>query len=382
MLPKNNQGSVLIRVIVVLVVIAGAAVAFFLSTQRTARVKAASRDTAVDAVTGSVMISADGGYRDLPSEAPGKVVECNIKPGSHFKKGDVLVKLDTTDLQRLKDEANRKYDSDKARAKIILDNPEKNVATVKLANAKRLFSLGNVSEDDVNTVQRALDAINTKLNLTEFDDKKSDDDYKVAMDGYDLLLKKMEVRAPFDGAIESALTWEGALITVGTPVAKVYSHARIVAAKIGEESFGRLKVGQSARLRLLTYGSRNYDATVSELLPTADDAQRFTVYLDVTDVKVAPELLPELLKPGSSGEVTITVGQRPNAVMIQRRGLFDANKVFVVKDGVVQKREVEVGFVALNIVEIRKGIEVGDHVIVDRIEEFRDGQRVRVEVEN
>ena len=376
MRPKNNQGSVLVRVIIVLVVFAGAAVAFFLSTQRTARVKAASRDTAVDAVTGSVMISADGGYRDLPSEAAGKVAECNIKPGSHFKKGDVLVKLDTTELQRTKDETDRKYKSDKARAKIILDNnPEKKVATEKLANAKRLFLLGNASDDEVNTAQRALDAITTKLSLTDFDDKKGEEDYRLANEGYDLLLKKMEVRAPFDGTIEGALTWEGALITVGTPVARVFSRSRVVAAKIGEESFGRVKVGQSARLRLLTYGSQNYEATVSELLPTADDAQRFTVYLDV-------KVDPDLLKPGSSGEVTITVAQRPNAVMIQRRGLFDANKLFVVKDGRVQKREVEVGFVALNIVEIRKGIEVGDQVIVDRLEEFRAGQRVRVEVEN
>ena len=185
----------------------------------------------------------------------------------------------------------------------------------------------------------------------------------------------MEILAPFDGTVEGALTWEGALIAIGTPVARIFSRSRVVAAKIGEESFGRVKVGQSARLRLLTYGSQNYDATVSELLPTADDAQRFTVYLDV-------KVDPELLKPGSSGEVTITVAQRPDAVMISRRALFDANKVFVVKDGRVQQREVEVGYVALNRVEIRKGIEVGEHVIVDRLEEFRDGQRTRVEVEN
>ena len=234
MLPKNNQGSVLVRVIIVLVVLAGAAVAFFLSTQRTARVKAASRDTAVDAVTGSVMISADGGYRDLPSEAAGKVVECNIKQGSSFKKGDVLVKLDTTDLQRGKDEAKRKYDSDKERAKFILDNnPEKKVAEEKLANLERLRKLGNVSDDDVNAAERTLAAIKSKLGLAALDDKKGDEDYKVLIDGYDLLLKKMEVRAPFDGAIESVLTWEGALITTGTPVARVYSHSRIVAAKIG-----------------------------------------------------------------------------------------------------------------------------------------------------
>ncbi len=376
MRPKNNQGSVLVRVVVVLVLLGGAAAAFFLSTDRTARVKAASREIAVDAVTGSVMIYAEGLIRDLPSEAAGKVIECNIKAGSLFKKGDVLVKLDTTDLLRKKRELQRVFDDNKARTKIVLDNnPDKKVATEKLDNTKRLFALGNASEDDVNSAKRALDAINTKATLAQFDDGKGDEDHRVAIEELDLLLKKMETRAPFDGAVDVVLTWEGALISVGTPVAKIFSRARIVAAKIGEESFGRVKVGQSARLRLLTYGNQNYDATVSELLPTADDAQRFTVHLDV-------KVDAEILKPGSSGEVTITVDRRADAVMIPRRALFDANKVFVVKDGRVQKREVEVGFLALNRVEIRKGIEIGEQVIVDRLDEFRDGHRTRVVVEN
>jgi multidrug efflux pump subunit AcrA (membrane-fusion protein) len=112
---------------------------------------------------------------------------------------------------------------------------------------------------------------------------------------------------------------------------------------------------------------------VSELLPAADDAQRFTVYLEV-------KADAEMLKPLSTGEVTITVAQRPDQMMILRRAVFDANKVFLVKNGRVERRELEIGFVALNVVEVRKGLEVGDLVIVDRIDEFREGQRVRVEI--
>lgn len=371
---KNNQGSVLLKVVIVLVLLGGATAAFYLTTQRTARVKAASRDTAVDAVTGSVMIYADGGIRDLPSEALGKVVFCNIKPGSHFKTGDVLVRLDITDLERRKRELKRVHDDTQARAKIIVDsNPEKKVAAEMLANAERLLVLGSASDEQVRTARRALDAIETRLTVAQFDDKKGDEDHRVAMEDLDLLLKKMEIRAPFDGTVESALTWEGALIAIGTPVAKIFSRLRTVAAKIGEESFGRVKVGQGARLRLLTYGSQNYDATVSELLPTADDAQRFTAYLDV-------KVEPELLKPGSTGEVTITIDSRPGQVMIPRRALFDGNKAFVVKDGRVQRRELEIGYVALNKVEVRKGLDAGEPVILDPLEGYRDGQRVHTEI--
>ena len=185
----------------------------------------------------------------------------------------------------------------------------------------------------------------------------------------------MRVTAPFDGTIHNtgALTWEGALINAGQPVALVFSRKRIVIAKISEESFGRVKLGQGARIRLLTYGTQNFDATVSELLPAADDAQRFTVYLDV-------KADPELLRPLSTGEVTITVDSVPDQMMILRRSLFDGNKVWVVRDGRVERRTLEVGYVSLNNAQVKRGLAVGELVIVDQLEEFREGQRVKVEV--
>jgi RND family efflux transporter MFP subunit len=376
MIVKKNKGGVLPKLGIVLVVLAGAAFWLFQNLQSTARVKPVNRDMAVDAVTGSVVVHADGGFKELKSEAAGKVVQTNLKPGSHFKKGDVLVQLDTTEIDRQIAEIKRKYESDKARARIILDNnPEKMIAQEKLDTAKRLYQLGSASEDEVKGLQRALDAIETRLKLTDFDDQKAEADYKVAIDGLALLRDKLRVVAPFDGTIhnDGALTWEGALINAGQPVALVFSRTRIVVAKISEESFGRVKVGQAARIRLLTYGGQNFDATVSELLPAADDAQRFTVYLEV-------KADPEMLKPLSTGEVTITVAQRPDQMMILRRAVFDSNKVYLVKNGRVVRRELEIGFVALNVVEVRQGLEVGDLVVVDRIDEFREGQRVRVEV--
>ncbi len=100
-MPANpSKGGLLVRIAVVLAVLAAAAFAVVHNLRDTARVKAVNRDTAIEAVTGSVVVQADGGFKELRSEAAGKVTVANIKPGSSFRKCDVHVQLDTTDLER------------------------------------------------------------------------------------------------------------------------------------------------------------------------------------------------------------------------------------------------------------------------------------------
>ncbi len=377
MRPNKNNGGLLLKLLVVIGLLAGAGVALYLSLQVTVQVAVVRRDDPVDAVTGSVRVDADGGIKELKSKAAGEVVWCEaIDPGHKFKLGDPLVKLETKELQRQIDEAQRKYDSDRARAKLILENnPERKVAQETLDNLKRLRDLGNTSEDQVKAAQRALDAIDTRLKVTEFDNEKGEADFKAAMEDMKLQMEKMTIRAPFDGEVEGALTWNGALITAGQPVARVFSNIRVVAAKISEENFGRVKLGQTAKLRLLTYGSESFDATVSKLLPTADETQRFTVYLDVN-------VDPTRLKPGSTGETTITVDRRTNQLVIPRRALFNGNQVYVVAGGRIEQRKLELGFVALNVVEVRSGLKDGELVIVENQDQLRPGKRVRTQQVN
>jgi hypothetical protein len=58
--------------------------------------------------------------------------------------------------------------------------------------------------------------------------------------------------------------------------------------------------------------------------------------------------------------------------------LFNSNFVFVVKDGRAQARQIELGYLDLNRAEVTKGLAEGELVIVENIDLFRDGQRVRL----
>jgi multidrug efflux pump subunit AcrA (membrane-fusion protein) len=258
-----------------------------------------------------------------------------INKSSKFKAGDPLVQLDTTDLDRQIAELERNYQATKERTELLLkDDPREAEVEEKLKTAQRLHALGRVTDEQLKMAQRALDAVRKDLSLTKFDREKSDADHEARMKDLTILRDKMTVPAPpMDGVVQAPLTWEGALIGGNAPVAIVYSNARIVAAKISEEKFGSVKVGQDANLRLLTYGGREFKAKVSTLLPTADETQRFEVWLDV-------EADPEILLPNSTGEVTITVDKRPNALVIPRRSLINNDTVYVVENGVVRRRTV------------------------------------------
>ncbi|HYP17116.1 MAG TPA: hypothetical protein VEQ65_07875, partial [Opitutus sp.] len=72
-------------------------------------------------------------------------------------------------------------------------------------------------------------------------------------------------------------------------------------------------------------------------------------------------------------------GQRQSETIIPRRALF-GNQVFVVEKGRVRLRQVEVGYTDLTFAEIVKGLNPGDQVIVEEVDQFSDGDRVRAEV--
>ena len=145
---------------------------------------------------------------------------------------------------------------------------------------------------------------------------------------------------------------------------------RKVVARISEEDFAGIRLGQKASVRFLSYGNELYTASVSKILPTADpDTQRYEVFLNV-------DLPLELLIPGLTGEVSIVVGEHENTLIVPRRALFGTS-LFVVKNGVVHLRKVSIGYIGLNEAEILDGVGEGERIIVDEIDRFRDGDHVR-----
>lgn len=361
------------RILIAVATVVVAVLVLRLVLRPTAKVAEVVKDRALNLVPGSVTVQAE--YEmPLKSEIGGRVIKSELDPGKPVNAGDMLVQIDSGDLALEIEQLQSDYDAKKksiavgSAIKLELESAKED-----LDNFERLTKSGNYPPSELEKQRRLVKGIEQRLAIEKVTNDQQIATYENTLKVKRRELEKMTITAPFNGVVSQVFARPGDLITPGTPIAILISTSRTVEAKISEENFSGIKVGQKASVRFLGYGGWLYDATVTKILPTADpETQRYIVHLDV-------KIEPEKLVPGITGEVSIQVGARDAQAIAPRRALFGSN-VFVVENGRVKMRKVEVGYISLTAVEILKGLKAGDQVIVDQLDQFRDGDRVRVEV--
>jgi len=362
------------RLAIALVVLALAVwlVTYFLRPQ--ALVSSATRGTAVRTVPGSVEVKAEFA-NELKSEVGGRVSETSLDVGKRVYRGDVLVQLDTGDIdleiERIKNEivaARRKVELGSTLRADVLN------ARDTFANLERQAAAGAYPQVELEKQRRSLQQLEQRMELDEVNLKLALENFENQLRAKEREKTKMTITAPADGVVTAVYARVGDLIGTNSPIALVIARTRTVEAKLSEENFAVVKVGQKASVRFLTFGAAQYPATITKILPAADpQTQRYSVFLEV----VLPD--DRTLAPGLTGEVSIIIAERANAVIIPRRALV-GDYVYLAQGSKLERRRIEKGFESLNMVEILKGVAVGELVLVEQQDRFRDGDRVRVQV--
>jgi len=364
----SRIGLKLVILIVAVVVIAFVGRSLLLPVART---EPAYKGIAINAVPGSVVVRAEY-IMDIKSEAEGRLLASELDPGKKVKQGEVLAQIDPADLKLEVEYLQSEFEAAKKRLAIGSSIAiELQNARDALDQSERMFKLGSFSEADLTKQRRSFKVFEQRVALEEVNNKQLIEGLENTLKVKQNQLRKMTVVAPFDGVVSTVIARPGDLLSAKATIATLISTSRTVEAKISEENFAGIKTGQKCTVRFLGYGGTNYDAFVTKILPTADpETQRYVVHLDV-------KIDPDKLVPGITGEVSIIVAERENSVLVPRRALFD-NRVYVVVEGKVAMRQVDVGYVALSVAEITKGLVLGDQVIVEELDKFRDGDRVRI----
>lgn len=361
------------KIFLIVALAAVAAVIAVILLRPVAKVAVVTAGLAVKAVPGSVTVHAE--YQmELKSELGGRVLSTALDPGGKVAAGDVLVQIDTGDLKLEIERIEAEYEADKRKIavgssiKLELQNARENFQNLERQTAAQTYPAAELEKQ-----RRLLQQIEQRLALEDVGNKQLLQGYENTLKVRRRQLEKMTVRAPFDGVVAAVYARAGDLINAGAPLATVISKSRTVEARISEEYFSAIKVGQKASVRFLGYGGSLYSAQVTKILPTADaETQRYVVHLKV-------EVDADKLVPGITGEVTIVVAERDAKATIPRRALM-GNTVLVVENGRVRRRTVEVGYVSMTVVEILQGLQAGQQVIVEQLDLYGEGDRVSVEV--
>lgn len=328
----------LLRPVLALVLIAGLAVAGWrLMQPQTVTVVKPVRGPAVQAVYATGTVEASVTIRVAPQVA-GRLFELIADEGQTVKAGDVLARLDDSDLRATVSEL-------KTRAEF---------ATQQFERVSKLMGKGWASKERFDQAHTEMDAA------------------KQAHRRASALLRFMHLKTPADGLIIRRDGEVGDFIPVNQPVfylAKAGVPMRIT-ADVDEEDIPLVKVGQKALIRSDAFPSREFTGVVDQITPKGDPvARNFRVRIEL------PEDTALLI--GMTAETNIVTSKKQDALLIPATAV-KAGSVWVVREGRLENVPVRIGIKGRERVEAVSGLSEADLVVAEPSKELQAGEAVRV----
>ncbi len=328
----------------------------------------------------------------VASKASGRLVELNVREGSRVNKGDLIARLDSSDVRAsiLAAEANvHQAEANVSQAEVELAN-----AVGELKRTKGLEAKGFVSNQAVDNAQTRVNASNASVAAARAGLAQAKAQLKVQKVNEDFT----EIRAPFDGVVLVKNANVGDMITTlssaagaqGAVVTMADMTTLEVEADVSEGNLSKASPGQPVEIVLDALPNTRFRGHVVGIVPTVDRAKATVmtkIKFDELDARILPEMSAKaafLSQPITEADQQPLLAVNPSA--ITTRG--EASVVFKLrdsgnKDGVeqVEAVSVRVGRKLGDVVEIQAAegaIKAGDKLVLDPTPKIKAGSSVKL----
>jgi membrane fusion protein (multidrug efflux system) len=186
---------------------------------------------------------------------------------------------------------------------------------------------------------------------------------------------KTEVKAPFTGVLSIQRAQMGQYVASGEAIVQITKVNPLkLIFTIPEADATKVRIGQRVEGRVGRCGEA-FEGTVQALDPTVDAATRTLA------VQALVQNHEGMLRPGMSARLHAVVGSAGNIILAPRPALVQQGTRYLMylvdASGTVSEREVTPGQFLLDQVEIKKGLEGGEQVIVAGHQKVRPGAQVQ-----
>jgi RND family efflux transporter MFP subunit len=274
----------------------------------------------------------------IGSKLLARVVEVNLKAGQKVKQGEVLVRLDDSDLQARLQQAKAALASATAAHEQAISDEKR---------ARQLIESKALSQQEFERAATALRAAEAELRRA-----------RETINEVQATLEWATIRAPMDGIVIDKKVDVGDTVVPGQVVVTLFDPKRMqLVANVRESLAQRLQVGQSISVRVEGL-NKECTGTVSEIVPEAQSASR-TFQVKVTGP------CPAGVYTGMFGRILIPLEEELVLVIPQRavRRVGQLELVDIVSDGRVVRRAVRTGRLFGNDVEVLSGLRDGEQVV-------------------
>ena len=227
-------------------------------------------------------------------------------------------------------------------------------------------------EDNVNRLRPVYEA--GGISAQEFDQLKAQ--YDVQLEVVENLKRNIEVLSPISGVVTARNNEAGDLF-MNQPVLHIMQINPLkVVAHIQEQYFSRVKRGMEVRLKLDAYPDEEFKGVVELIHPAINTMTRTFA------VEVRLPNPTERLRPGMYTRTYFDMGTReailvPDVAILKQVGSSE-RYLYVIKEGVAERRRVTVGRQVGQLVELLSGVEAGELVAVTALSRLENGVKVEL----
>lgn len=282
-------------------------------------------------------------------EIAGTVTEVAFESGAVVKKGDLLVRLDTS--------------LEEAQLKAL--EAQEDLSRINLERERTLRSQNMVSQSD--------------LDAAEATEKQN----KANADAVRATIEKKTIRAPFAGRLGIRQVNLGQYLDAGKPVASLQSLTPIYADfSLPQQNLSVLQAGMKVRLTADSFPGKQFEGTLTAINPDLDSSTR-TVGLQAT-----LENADQLLRPGMFIRAEVLLPEENNVLVIPATAVLSqpfGDSVYVIeeetgKDGkphqTVRQQFIRTGLTRGDFITVESGLKSGEKVVRSGVFKLRNKMAV------
>ena len=311
---------------------------------------------------------------EISPKTVGRIAWINLEEGQRVRKGELVARLESQELDAQKRSALAQRDQ----------------ALAQLANARRDRERAQQLLDEKIGTRQALETADSQVKALEAQASS----YEAQAGYYQEQIKNAEIYAPIDGVVTVKKAFLGETVapqgfggagSAGATFAVIVDLSSLeMEADINEQNVGKLVLGQPAEVALDAYPDKPYKARLRQIVPTAD-RQKGSVKVKIEiadkDAKVLPEMSCRVVFLSPQAKIDEKAKPKvmvPSASVVEVGG---EKGVLLVANEKATFKPLALGPAAGAQVEVTSGVSGGEEIVADAASAghaWRAEQRVRI----
>jgi RND family efflux transporter MFP subunit len=276
------------------------------------------------------------------SEVRGKIIQKIMDEGAEVRKGDIIAIIDSRDYENA------------------------------LISAKASYEAALSSKERIDKLYQEKLATRSQLD----DATAMVDTGKAQMDSAKLNLDRCTIRSPISGVLNRIYFEPGQYMNISDPIAEVLQIDKVkVTIGIPESDVTAVRSVDDYEVKIDALSGKIFQAKKRFLSKSTDSLARlYNLELEIENP--SGEILPDMF-----ARVEIVKQEIENAITLPLFSVITINEeniVYVVKDNVVRSRKIELGMQEGWRIQVTKGLEPNEHVVVVGQRSVNDGQKVNI----